>query len=472
MDQTKFQEAQQAYAAQDYRSAAKLFLASAGKGAAGNGSSYHMAGNALMRLRRYQDAVTVYGHALKDETYDKRGAVQANLGAALCAVGEYADGARAYEAALAEPDYTTHYRALQGLAGALCERGNVDEAAVAYRKAALDADNPNPGKALVNLGLCFMALGRPNDAVEAYKAALGFEEYSGRGKALANLGQAYVVLGEHEEAVRAFERSTQLHGHELSTSALEAYQTAQAAIANSGTPVPAAEDPSIRQTVDGWETGEMPAFSQPQPSGWDTADLQAPTGGAVLGADPIPAPALDASMSADAAAAAAALGMGDDEAVSEFFTMTEDEMRSRDREARRSQRGQRGGGAWLRMAITVAVIVVVIAAAGVAAYWYGYGWPTQSNTVTALIEAYSAGQPVERYWVAVPGKDVAREMAKMPPVKEYVIEGVERGRTTSTVEVTVTPETGAALHYAITMAREGFGWRVTGVENDWRSTGS
>jgi tetratricopeptide (TPR) repeat protein len=430
-----------------------------------------MAGNALMRLRRYQDAVTVYGHALRDETYDKRGAVQANLGAAYGAIGEYAEAVKAYEAALAEPDYTTQYRALQGMAGALCERGRVDEAAVAYRKAAIDPDNPNPGKALVNLGLCFMALNRPADAVEAFKAALGFDDYQGRGKALANLGQAYVALGEYQEAVRAFERSTQLHSHTLSPAALEAYEAALAA----------APPATGRETVDGWETGQMPpAMAAAEPAGWDTADLQALTGGAALGAaspapySPAPADPQPASEPSepDGAAAAAALGMGDEAAVSEFFTMTEDEMRSRDQEARRAQRAQRrAGGGWVRSAVAVALVVLVLVAGCGSAYWFGYGWPTQVSTVNGLVGAYASGQPVERFWVAVPGKDVAREMAKMPPVKEFEVEGVDRGRLASTVRVTVTPEKGAPLHYAITLAREGVGWKVTGVENDWGSTG-
>jgi 4-hydroxyphenylacetate 3-monooxygenase len=34
------------------------------------------------------------------------------------------------------------------------------------------------------------------------------------------------------------------------------------------------------------------------------------------------------------------------------------------------------------------------------------------------------------------------------------------------------PKTGAPLHYTFPLRREGVGWKVTGVENDWRSTGS
>src|SRR5664280_914057 len=121
VDQSRFQEAQQAYDAGEFRTAAKGFLASASRGPEGNGAAYHMAGNALMRLRRYQDAVTVYGHALRDELYEKRGAVWANLGKAYVELGEYAEAVKAYESALEEQDYATQYKAYQGMAGALLE---------------------------------------------------------------------------------------------------------------------------------------------------------------------------------------------------------------------------------------------------------------------------------------------------------------------------------------------------------------
>ncbi|MDZ4180984.1 MAG: hypothetical protein U1E29_17425, partial [Coriobacteriia bacterium] len=85
MDQALFQEAKQSYEAGDYRAAAKGFLAAAGRGTDGNGAAYHMAGNALLRLRRHADAVTVYGHAMRDELYEKRGALLVNMAAARVA---------------------------------------------------------------------------------------------------------------------------------------------------------------------------------------------------------------------------------------------------------------------------------------------------------------------------------------------------------------------------------------------------
>jgi tetratricopeptide (TPR) repeat protein len=486
VDQERFLEAQKAYDAGDYRTAAKAFLAAASRGPAGNGRAYHMAGNSLMRLRRHQDAVTVYGHALRDDAYDKRGAVHANLGAAYAALGEYAKAAAAYQAAVAEPGYATAYKAYQGMATALMERHKVEDAAVAYRKAALDPENPDPGKALVNLGLCFMALGRPTDAAEAYKAALGFDAYKGRGKALANLGIAYTQMGEYEEAVRAFDKATQAHGYEMSAAARQAFESAKS-MSGGG-----------KQTVDGWQTGDAVAVAVTQAAadGWATSELQAlaaDTGvedeGSLVAEDaqvraeaPDEAPeTLDevgvagATAEADAAhsseRAADALGFGDDAAVTSFFEITESEMKQRDRDRRRAQRVSAGPAGRARTLVVWLVGSLAVFGCLMAAYYLGFGWPTQGNTTARLLEAYKAGKAVEGYWVAVPGKDVAREMAKIPPMSAYAVNTVKRGATTSSVSVTITPRKGAALRYTVTLEREGVGWKVSGIENSWRSTG-
>ncbi len=465
MDQAKFQEAQSAYDAGDYRAAARGFLAAAGKGPAGNGAAYHMAGNALMRLRRYQDAITVYGHALRDDTYDRRGALHGNLGTAYACLGEYTEAERAFRLALEEPDYATPWKAWQGIGSALMERGRVEEAASAYRTAAVDTDNPEPAKALVNLGLCFMALARPADAAEAYKAALGFDEYEGRGKALANLGIAYTQMGEYEQAVRAFERATELHGHVLSDAARQAYDVALA------------QTRPVRETVEGWQTGDLVAVGPEgiSAAGWTTGELDA------LGRDtPTASPSVygRGEMRVDVTGPSSAAGsmeegsFADEDSVSEFFAMTEAEMKRRDREARRARRRSKGVAGLLRRFGGVGAAVVVLCAGLAAAYWLGYGWPTQESSVLGLLDTYRQGGDVQVFWVAVTEKDIAKEMAKVPPdVKDFAIDSVERGRRTSTALVTVTPEKGAPLHYRVTLSREGVGWRVDGIDNDWRSTG-
>ena len=480
MDQTRFQEAQKAYDAGDFRAAAKLFLGSAGRGAEGNGAAYHMAGNALIHLRRYQDAVTVYGHALRDSIYDKRGAVYANIGAAYASMGEYADSVRAYQSALDEPDYATPYKAYQGMANSLLERGSVEEAAIAFRKGALEPGNPDPGKALVNLGLCFMALGRPADAVEAYQAALGFDQYNGRGRALSNLGQAFIALGNYAEAVKAFEKSTQLHNHTLSPTARAAYQDALARVR-----------PDDRAAFEG-QTGEVPQVFSASAAAPVSVTPVAPvvanaTAGQPTASHPTveppvaPEPVMPYDVMAEgglgglppeATEAAAALGLGDDDAIADFFTVTEEQLKERDRDARREgrSRGGKKSGIGKKLVVFGVLLVLLVGLLG-GAYALGFGFPTQKQTVSGLLGAHANGDEVDEYWVAVTDKDIAKEMAKIPPLKSYNVDGVTMHSTKSEVRATVTPQSGAPLHYTFSLLREGVGWKVIGVENDFRSTG-
>jgi hypothetical protein len=410
----------------------------------------------------------VYGHALRDSIYDRRGAVFANLGSAYACLGEYAESVRAYQSALEEPDYATPYKAYQGMANSLLERGSVEEAAIAFRKGALEPGNPDPGKALVNLGLCFMALGRPADAVEAYQAALGFDQYSGRGKALSNLGQAYCALGNDAEAVKAFEKATQLHGYTLSPTAQAAYEGALAR-----------SRPAPRQVIEGWQTGEVPQVigagvatewaSDPADEPLVEPELTEPAQSAspydVMAEHDFEGPPPEADH------AAAELGVGDEGAIADFFTVTEDELKERDREARRDGRSHGGKRrSVLKTIVVVGVMLVLVVGLLGGAYALGFGFPTQQQTVSRLLAAQAAGDPVESYWVAVPEKDVAKEMAKIPPIKSYNIDGVTMHANDSVVIATVTPKSGAPLHYTLTLRREGVGWKVSGVENDWRST--
>lgn len=426
MDDTRFQEAQQAYNTGDYRTAAKAFLASAGRGADGNGAAYHMAGNSLLRLRRYADAVTVFRHALRDELYNRRGAVFANLGVAFVALADYSEAVRAYESALGESDYATPYKAYQGMASALLEKGRTEEAASAYRKAALDASNPDPGKALVNLGLCFMALGRPADAVDAYQAALGFDDYQGRGKALANLGQAYFATGQYFDAVRVFERATEVHSHVLSPAAQSAYEQSRAKTRTAGRPIPEV----------------TPVLEVEQPT---------------------------QSFEAQADVASDVLGFGDDEAIADFFSVTDEELRRRDLEDRRARRAEKAPVRGRAVGTTVTVVAIVVCLAAAAAWFAGFGLPTQQQTVSGLLSAYESGQDVDDFWVAVPASDVSKEMAKIPVPKDYSVSDVSKSSRTSTVTVIVSPESGADLKFTVTLVREGVGWKVNGIDNAWQS---
>ncbi|MBN2405428.1 MAG: tetratricopeptide repeat protein [Coriobacteriia bacterium] len=418
MDDARFQQGVEAYKSRDFRVAAREFLgATTGNN---DGLAYHQAGNALMRLKRYDDAAAVYRKALNDGEYERRSSVQANLGAALVAGKHPEESLAAYQAALDDPGYDCRYKALQGMAGALLELGHAEKAADSYRMAALDDANPDPGKALNNLGLAYMSLGRPQDAVEAYRAAVDMDRYAGRGKASANLGMAYVALGMHEKAARAFERAGSEFDYELPAAAVAAFEASTEALARP-------------EVVEGWRTGELPPLDMtPRPD--ISAELQEP--------------------------------------VSEFFTRTDSDMKASDREERKRERVERRSSrnVWLTVAVWSAVGIALF---GVLAFaWLsGIGYPTQTMTVTGLLDAHAEGASVSEYWVAVPTADVEKEMGNLPVDFTYELGAVERSAKTSKVVVTVMLETGAPLTYQVLMVREGVGWKVNGITNDWRSTG-
>lgn len=445
MDDARLAAGDAAYAQGDWKLAAREYLAAAyGKPAAGSGAAYHQAGNALMKLKRFPDAATVYGHALRDPGYDKRAVVFANLGAALAATGRHEDAIAAYEASLAEPGAASTWKALQGKAGCLFELERHEEAAKAYREAAWADGNPDPGKSLNNLGLCFMALGKPEEAVEAYRAALGVEGYPSKGKAAANLGLAYVQMGFHDEAIHEFETARDTYGHALSGAALAAYE-ASLAVAKPREPGvfdQSGEAGAEPGTVEGWETGEMPVTPVDAHERWGEEDHE---------------------------------GESPEAAVedSRFFTMTEDDMRTADRAARKEER--RAARTPKVLATRVAVVLVSLAVlVGVvwALLFFGFGYPTQEMTVGGMLDAYRSGQPYTDYWVAVPQTDVKQEMRLLPAkFASYRIEGIDRSMDKSTARVTVRLDTGSELTYDILLVREGVGWKVNGVKNRWGSTG-
>lgn len=431
MDEARLTSADKAYAAGDWRNAAREYLAAVhGSAPEGTGRAYHMAGNALMKLRRNSDAATVYGHGLKDETYEKRAVLMTNLGAALAADARYGDAVEAYRAALEEPGNASPWKAQQGLAGALFDMGRYEEASQSYREATWAAGNPDPGRALNNLGMCFMALGKPEDAVEAYKAAINVAGYAAKGRASANLGLAYAAMGFQDEALRAFESALGEHDHQLTGAALAAYEAAKAA-AN-----PAAEP----EKVEGWSTGELtPSMGTPPSS---------------AGSEPLLAPVVD-------------------EEEASFFTRTEDQARVAGKRAAREERRAKLSGKGLALRIGIAVLIVLLVFGGVAAAWYlGVGYPTETASVSGMIDAYKAGTDYAGYWVAVPPTDVAQEMRKLPArFQSYKVDEVLGGPTTSTVRVTIKLEGDATMTYQVSLVREGVGWKVNGISNDWRSTG-
>jgi Tfp pilus assembly protein PilF len=423
-----------AYAAGDWDTAAVEFLASVhGRPAEDSGYALHHAGNALVKLGRFADAATVYERAVLDRSYERRASVYANMGAAFSAAHEYAKAADAYASALADGTYPTPYKALQARAGALYELGRYEQATVAYRQAAWAEGNPDPGKSFNNLGLAFMAMGHPEDALEAFRAAIGIDSYTAKGRATANLALAYKAMGFFEESVREFERARDDFGHELTGETLAAYEEARRRAGEDRKSQTAPFEPLERETVEGWLTGEMPPM---MPSGEGNA-----------------------------------LPDADSEATQRFFDRTEDQMRTVDRAERKAARSARLTPRVIALRAGIALLVVLAVAGVLGGLLYaGYGYPTQEQTVSALMDAYRTGGSYTEYWVAVPQANVKQEMDQLPAkFASYKIAGVSRAARTSTVRVTVRFDSGAQMAYDVSLTREGVGWKVVGVKNAWAS---
>lgn len=457
MNQSKYNDAQKAYAAGDYRAAFKGFIDSVERDRPDNGLACHMAGNCALRLRKYDDAVTAYRRALLDETYDQVGALRCNLARALAAQGEYSAAIKEYEASLEDPYYSARHKAYSGLGTALLKTGRVKDAAFAFRSAAAEKGNPDPGKALLNLGICFMAMGRPNDAAEAYRAAIGIDTYSGKGKALANLGQAYVAAGRMREAVSAFDKSIHYFEQQLSPAAQRDFEAARLAAGLS------VEAPVVHGAVISDEPASPPPVATQEDLPADTVDDTV-----VERVEVLPVAVTDEPQVVPPAVDPSLTGGIPVTAKTDFFTATDDDLRRKDRELRKEQR--RSTHLVFKIAIGVLVAVVLLAGVAAGGYLMGYGVPSQEQTVRELLAAHSSGEDVDGYWVAAPGVDIIRTMMAVPPSSNVSFDSIEKGAVESTAIISITMENDAVMRYSVLFSREGAGWKIANIETYFAST--
>lgn len=505
MDAEKFKAAQEEYKKGDYRLAARGFLESTEPGTPiSNGAAYHMAGNSFMRLKRYEDAITVYEHALKDDTYLRRASVEGNLANAYLKAGEYDTAISHYQAALEEPDIRCPYKCYQGMGAALMEQGLFEQAAIAYRRSALDESNPEPGRSLVNLGLCLMSLHRPADAIEAYKAALGTDSYKNTGRALSNLGIAYFETQKWSQAIRAFEEAATLHGYKLSPSASALLEQARREFEAAGSIEPAEESENSVDSVNSInldDTSFDDDFTEEVVS-----EVVAPAElSATVAADDIAILAADlAGQSTDAfipverdfedssvedtihqpvsrvdedefylegqnlegghAAHEAQQGVefGNENDVENFFGRSEKEAAKLGKQKAKENRSRFGFVKWI-IGVVLALAIIGGAAAGI--YFTGFGVPTPKEVVSNAITAYNTGKAFESYWADT--TNTVREMAAVPVPSKFTVDSVDVNGFKAVVNVKVKPESGTALAFRFNVVRSGIGWKISSVENEY-----
>ncbi|MDR1413030.1 MAG: tetratricopeptide repeat protein, partial [Actinomycetes bacterium] len=465
MNTAKFAEAQAAYKAGDYRRAARGFLEAIEKGTpVGNGPAYHMAGNSFMRLKRYSDAAVVFEHALRDDTYQRRAAVEANLANSYVKTGDYGAAVAHYEAALAalegeDADNAgkNAWKYYQGMGLAFMRREEYKQAALAYKHAALGEHNPAPGKALTNLGMAMMADGQPEAAIEAYRAALVSAGAVDRGRALLNLGVAYHTRGKYREAIRAIEEAQMLHGHSLGVLGERTLADARARL-----------DIEKQVAASDAELENIGVAGEDEVAGGgDGVVVAAVNNGAVN--DTVVGVAGDEVVALDVEDEAARVAsMNGQEtgqivtgaAVDEFFERDEREIA---RTARREAH-QTHPFAWMKPVGIILIIVAVLAGGAYALYATGQGIPSPKTTVTDLLEAYNAGRDIAPMWLA-DAPDITRQMVAIPASNDFTIVSVTTGANVSSAEIHITTEEGAKLLFEFHLAREGIGWKVRSVES-------
>lgn len=402
------------------------------------GLLYHRIGNCLMKLRDYTEAIHAYTQAASDSAYESIGQVNYNLGSAYAALRDYENAVKHFEIAVSDRNYDTPYKAYIGMGKANLKLGNSAEAGSAFRSAALDESNPNPANSLLNLGICFMALGRPADAVQSYESALQFYMDSDtKNKLYANLGQAYTAAGQMEKAVNAFEMSLADKTYFLNDAASVDYQTAVGAVAQ-GT--------AVIEPVDGQTTGT------------DMSGLDITADGA-----PIYSQTDTEAASDDPRYYQDDYNIDDNYASGgeRFFNASDEELEEWSRGVMREDRKRRNVG--LKALVAVFVVLLLAAAAGVLAYTQGYGYPSQQ----ALTQQLFADKNAAAHDSFAPEIDAATVQTMLDPVvtdANVQIDEVERSMNTSVVYATAATEEGGQVHYRVSMARDGLGWKLTNVE--------
>lgn len=423
MDQQKFEMGYSAYQAGDWMNAAALLSESKSVGEV-SGRTDHLLGNAFMKLGRYDDAAQAYGNALADNSYGMKGALGTNRGRALLAAGRVQEAADSLRAATEDPTYQTPYKAYTALGSACRAMGDVRGAGIAYRNAAIDESNPDPSSSLRKLGSCFMDLGRPTDAIESYRTALDFSTDLRTQTAIyGELALAYVAANRMSEAVDAFEHAT-ADGTVLTPESQAAYDAARNAVAaRSG-------KQRVSDTEDFLAAAGYGEFSDPlDPTGATSDNL-------------MPSPE-----------------------DTGFFSVTEEEIVDNDMMQRR-----RRGGAGKVIAVILVIIVLLGAVCGVG-YYLGFGWPLQENVAQDMFAAKTNGGDVNQYLSNSLDDETRQQIVAMVPANATTkVGGITRSMGNSEVAITATLSEGADKTYIVHLVRDGIGWKVESLEEQYAST--
>ncbi|MCL2403148.1 MAG: tetratricopeptide repeat protein [Coriobacteriia bacterium] len=468
MNTNKFSEAQQHYSEGDYRKSARLFLDAVEKGTPiGNGPAYHMAGNSFMQLKRHSDAVVVFEHALRDDTYMRRDAVEANLANAYVRTGDYDSAIAHYEAALALNKDASNYKLYQGTALAYMKQQKYELAAIAYKHAALDSHNPAPGKSLLNLGLAMMASGNAQGAIEAYQAALTSPEYKNKGRALLNTGIAYHSLGNWQDAITALEDAKGQANYTESDVARATLADAKQRLALE---IQVAEaDQAIiedeEDTIDPVEAymAQTSTFAEVAEDDPDTTVPEATHLPLPANADsnsqterPLPSSAKDLYPQHE-------IKVGNAEDVERFFALSDKEVAEQGREMMKKERGR---FFWVKWVLITILLLGALGGGGAALYFTGFGHPSAEATVTQLLKNYAEGRSIAENWTFDTQANIENEMAIIPMPADFTIDSIDSGPAITEVRASIVASDDSISSFTFILTREGLGWKVEEVSAD------
>jgi tetratricopeptide (TPR) repeat protein len=440
----QYDQATVAYNAEDYPQALKGYYqclkedwSSFAPGDAG--LIYHRIGNCLIKMRNFKEASVSYQKALQDDAYSEKTSIYVNLGTTLNGIGKHAEAITYFNRALADASYATPYRAFMGLGSAYSKLRKFVEAGTAYRDAALDESNPNPVKALLSLATTFTELGRPNDAVETYLAILDFR-VTGRtlNTTLERLGRAYVAAGRYQEGIETFEDIRTRERFTLTPEAEEDYEKAQRAL-GLFVKSPSSEEQAVIEDTPlvGFEPREQYSLDSSAPFPPYEFNEEEGYGG----------------------------GNVPHSGNTGFFTATDDDLIATSKRNLRRERKLRNTGP--KILLVIVLILIIALGTCVLAYTQGIGFPSQETTVTDFFADYSAGNPIEDYWVADSGKDgvtLDRILDGVARSSEVTIVGMQSQMTESQVLVDLKLSEGGLMHYRIDLARDLIGWKIRGIE--------
>ena len=450
MNTEAFRIAKDSYQRGDWAGAASA-LANAKSSGEAFGEADHLRGNALMKLGRYAEAAAAYAEALSDAAYGHVGALNCNRGRALVAAGQDDAALACFQAAVSDPSYPTPYKAYLALGKLFEKRGFVVEAASAWRSAAIDEQNPDPAQSLVKLGACFMQLTRPNDAIDAYRTALDFSTSASTGAINAELGQAYMACNKISEAADAFNHSAADPNYTLTPEQQVAFSAAQRALSAAAGSGPSETDQMLANAgygnqglVGADQSGSQAVVNQgySQGAAYDPLDPMGRSG------EFIPSPE-----------------------DTGFFSVTEEDLMKADRDDRKMRRKHNHRG--LKVVLFILLLLAILGGVGGFAYYKGYGWPTQEAVVSDMFSAGASGSDIAPYLSSSITDDARKDIESiMPRGATCSVSGVDRSMAQSTVLVNASLASSGNQSYSVSLARDGLGWKVTGVKLTFASQGS